>query len=158
MHNEIRKQIRKCRRISRTAKRMNTHEQWHMYQIQRNKVTYLKEKSKQQYNYKLAGNRTSDNTQSAKSMWNLCKFLYTGKTNNTDVSPLTPGDHVITNDTCNTEIFNSYFASISSVDISDDNLPIKNNEICDLCNLNTLEDEYHFLLACPRFRDLRQNI
>ena len=28
--------------------------------------------------------------------------------------------------------------------------------ICDLCNLKTLEDEYHFLLACPRFRDLRQ--
>ena len=32
----------------------------------------------------------------------------------------------------------------------------RSRRICDLCNLNTLEDEYHFLLACPRFRDLRQ--
>ena len=32
----------------------------------------------------------------------------------------------------------------------------RSRRICDLWNLNTLEDEYHFLLACPRFRDLRQ--
>ena len=25
----------------------------------------------------------------------------------------------------------------------------RNNRICSLCNMNTLEDEYHFVLVCP---------
>ena len=128
MHNEIRKQIRKRRRIHRLAKRMNTPEQWHIHRIQRNKVTSLIRKSKEQYYNKLAGNLNSDHTKSTKSWWNLCKFLYTGKTNNHGIPPLINGDNVITNDIDKTEIFNSYFASISSIGDPDDNLPVRNNE------------------------------
>ena len=28
--------------------------------------------------------------------------------------------------------------------------------ICQFCNMNCIEDEYHFLLVCPVYRDLRQ--
>ena len=32
------------------------------------------------------------------------------------------------------------------------------NRICQFCNMNCFEDVYHFLLVCPVYRDLRQNI
>ena len=34
------------------------------------------------------------------------------------------------------------------------NIP-KKDRICDFCNLNVIEDEFHFLLVCPKFIDLR---
>ena len=33
----------------------------------------------------------------------------------------------------------------------------RNLRICHLCNSNTIEDEYHFLLVCPAYRDIRIN-
>ena len=32
----------------------------------------------------------------------------------------------------------------------------RSNRICQFCNMNCIEDEYHFLLICPVYRDLRQ--
>lgn len=29
------------------------------------------------------------------------------------------------------------------------------NRICTYCNMNAIENEYHFLLVCPFYRDLR---
>ena len=89
MHNKIRKQIRKRRRTHRLAKRMNTSEQLHIYRIQRNKITSLIRKGKEYYKKKLAEYLNSDRTKFTKSWWNLCKFLYTGKTNNHNIPPLT---------------------------------------------------------------------
>jgi hypothetical protein len=31
----------------------------------------------------------------------------------------------------------------------------RNNRICRNCNMNMIESEYHFLLACPFYRELR---
>ena len=31
----------------------------------------------------------------------------------------------------------------------------RNGRICKNCNMNMVEDEYHFLLACPAYRDLQ---
>ena len=31
-----------------------------------------------------------------------------------------------------------------------------NVRICQFCNMNCIKDEYHFLLVCPVYRDLRQ--
>ena len=28
--------------------------------------------------------------------------------------------------------------------------------LCKLCNTNNIENEYHFLLACPTYRNLRK--
>ena len=28
--------------------------------------------------------------------------------------------------------------------------------ICELCNLNVVESEYHFIMCCPKFSDLRE--
>lgn len=33
----------------------------------------------------------------------------------------------------------------------------RNERICTNCNLNFIENEYHFLLICPKFRELRKN-
>lgn len=33
----------------------------------------------------------------------------------------------------------------------------RNERICKNCNLNMVENEYHFLLVCPKYRELRQN-
>ena len=32
----------------------------------------------------------------------------------------------------------------------------RSNRICQFCHMNCIEDEYHFLLVCPVYRDLRQ--
>ncbi len=32
----------------------------------------------------------------------------------------------------------------------------KSDRLCKLCNLNTVEDEFHFLLSCPIYNDVRQ--
>ena len=31
----------------------------------------------------------------------------------------------------------------------------RNNRLCKQCNMNVIEDEFHFLLVCPTFRQLR---
>ena len=31
----------------------------------------------------------------------------------------------------------------------------RKNRICDLCSLNDIEDEFHFTLICPIYKDLR---
>ena len=33
----------------------------------------------------------------------------------------------------------------------------RNLRICSLCSMNVVEDEYHFLLICPAYRELRKN-
>ena len=33
----------------------------------------------------------------------------------------------------------------------------RNMRICPLCSMNVVEDEYHFLLICPAYRELRKN-
>ena len=60
MNNEIRKQIRKRRRIHKTAKRVNTTEQWQKLRLQRNKVTSLIRKCKQDYYSRVADNLNFD--------------------------------------------------------------------------------------------------
>ena len=32
----------------------------------------------------------------------------------------------------------------------------RNHRICSLCNLNDIEDEFHFILRCPVYNDLRK--
>ena len=34
----------------------------------------------------------------------------------------------------------------------------RNNRLCRYCNLNMVENEYHFLLVCPLYRDLRKKV
>ena len=36
------------------------------------------------------------------------------------------------------------------------NNTIRGNRKCDLCTLNEIEDEYHFLLVCPVLSNLRK--
>ena len=33
----------------------------------------------------------------------------------------------------------------------------RNYRLCQICNINVIEDEYHFLLVCPAYRDIRVN-
>jgi hypothetical protein len=33
---------------------------------------------------------------------------------------------------------------------------VRNQRICKSCNMNTIESEYHFLLVCPNYRELRK--
>ena len=71
MHNEIRKQIRKRKRLHKIAKRRNTSGDWFSFRRQRNRVTNLIRTSKNSYNMKLASNLSSDTNKSSKSWWNL---------------------------------------------------------------------------------------
>jgi hypothetical protein len=32
----------------------------------------------------------------------------------------------------------------------------RQNRICSYCHMNTVENEYHFLLTCPKYRDIRK--
>ena len=37
-----------------------------------------------------------------------------------------------------------------------ENIP-REQRVCQFCNMRKVEDEYHFLLVCPNYRDLRRN-
>ena len=37
------------------------------------------------------------------------------------------------------------------------NNELRENRLCQICNLNIIEDEYHFLLVCPVLSDIRRN-
>ena len=75
MHNEIRKQIRIRRKVHRIAKRVNIAEYWLRYRTQRNKVTSLVRKNKENYSKRLADNINLDTQKSSKSWWKLCKYF-----------------------------------------------------------------------------------
>ena len=32
----------------------------------------------------------------------------------------------------------------------------RNERVCPFCTMNVVEDEYHFLLVCPMYRELRK--
>ena len=32
----------------------------------------------------------------------------------------------------------------------------RNQRVCSMCNLNDIEDEFHFILRCPAYNDLRE--
>ena len=123
MNNEIRKQIRKRHRIHKTAKRVNTMEQWRKFRLQRNRVTSLIRKCKQDYYSRVADNFNSDHRKSTKTLWNLCKYLYTGKTNQNVIPPINFHDNILIDDIDKVEAFNSYFTSISNIANMADNLP-----------------------------------
>ena len=89
------------------------------YRVQRNKVTSLVRKSKDEYYKRLTQNINTDHNKSFKSWWRLCKFLYTGKTNQHTIPHITTNDRVLTNDTDKAEAFNEYFTAISKVDNAD---------------------------------------
>ena len=122
MHNEIRKQIRKRRRIHRIAKRINTSEQWQVYRTQRNKVTNLIKEAKKEYYRKLT-DRLTNEKKSSKSWWKLCKFLYCGKTDQYTIPPLISDDIIISSDIEKANAFNKYFVSVSRIENYDDDLP-----------------------------------
>ena len=123
MHNEIRKQIRIRRRIHRYAKRINSPEYWQKYRVLRNKVTSLVRKSKDEYYKRLTDNINTDHNKSSKSWWRLCKFHYTGKTNQHTIPPIIINGRVLTKDTDKAKAFNEYFTSISKIDNADSEPP-----------------------------------
>ena len=125
---EIKKQIRIRRRIHRYAKRINSPEYWQIYRVQRNKVTSLVRKSKDEYYKQLTDSINTDHNKSSKSWWRLCKFLYTGKTNQHTIPPIIINDRVLTKDTDKAEAFNEYFTSISKIDNADREPPEDLNE------------------------------
>ena len=116
MHNEIRKQIRIRRRVHRIAKRVNTAEHWLRYRTQRNKVTSLVRKSKENYYKRLADNINLDTQKSSKSWWKLCKYFYTGKANHHTIPPIINNDEILVKDEDKADAFNEYFTSISDID------------------------------------------
>ena len=116
MDNGIRKQIRIRSRIHKIAKRVNIIEQWRKYRVQRNRVSALVRKSKEDYNARLAHNLNSDQNKSSKSWWNLCKLFYTGKTNQHSIPSIIDDDHILISDLDKVEAFNDHFSSVSTVD------------------------------------------
>ena len=103
-------------------------EYWQKYRIQRNKVTSLVRKSKDEYYKRLTDNINTDHNKSSKSWWRLCKYLYTGKTNQHTIPPIITNDRVLTTDTDKAEAFNEYFTSISKIDNADSEPPEDLNE------------------------------
>jgi hypothetical protein len=35
-------------------------------------------------------------------------------------------------------------------------LPVTGLKVCSMCNLNVVEDEYHFILQCEKYIDVRR--
>lgn len=124
MHNEIRIEIRKRKRLHRRAKSTNTPENWARFRNQRNKVVTLVREAKSNYHEKIVSNINTPGEVTPRKWWNLCKSVYTDKaTIKKGIPALQHNDSVVADDKEKAELLNNYFASISNIDTANARLP-----------------------------------
>ena len=116
------KEIRKRKRLHKSAKRQDTQETWNTYRIQRNKVISLIRKAKDDY-YKSMTDKLNDPIRNTKQWWHLCKFIYSGKVEDHSIPPILSNDSIFTKDADKANIFNDYFTSISNIDETNLSIP-----------------------------------
>ena len=122
MHNEIRKLIRKRKRIHKRAKASNNDQNiWEQYRKTRNEVVSAIRKAKNNYYNKLAG-LADKNVKNSKLWWKISKQLL-NNTKKSEYPALNSNGSLIENDYEKAQLFNDYFASQSDIDDKEATLP-----------------------------------
>ena len=113
MNGAIRREIRKRRRIHKRAKLTDNAIDWQHFRIQRNKVCSMVRSAKDDYFTKTCDSLRNIKEISSKKWWNICKYLYTRKSGNSSIPTITDNGNDICSAFEESELFNSFFASIS---------------------------------------------
>lgn len=127
MHNEIRTEIRRRRRLHKKAKHTNNPDDWKKFRTQRNKVITLVREAKTMHYNKIVSIINEPGETSTRQWWQLCKSVYSAKpVTNRGIPALFHHDNVVSADQDKAELFNRYFSSISDIDTSQATLPTIN--------------------------------
>ena len=113
---ELRREMRKRDRLFRQARRRNTEQDWMRWRCQRNVVTSLNRKLKNE-NLKEKINALLDSKKSPYKYHQIIKSI-TGFKRSSTIPPLTVGDDILSEDHHKAEAFNSYFSSQTDIDVS----------------------------------------
>ncbi|XP_053383769.1 uncharacterized protein LOC128549981 [Mercenaria mercenaria] len=124
MNNNIRKNIRKRKRIYRKAKRTNSPNHWHKFRQVRNETVLLIREAKSQYLIKLS-DKLKNGSFSLKDWWTTLKS-FISRTNNNVIPPLYNSNtrQTTSSDFEKANLLNDYFQEQTYID--DENIEIPN--------------------------------
>ena len=126
--SEIRRNSRKRDRQKQKAVRTSKQSDWTKYKTLRNKVNNLKKHAKESFDNNLELSLLTNFSSNKKEFWKIVKHLINKKDSVSSIPPLctthTDGSQVWhVNDEDKADSLNSYFASVSSLDDSQADLP-----------------------------------
>ena len=122
MHNELRKLMRKRKRVYDKAKRTQLQQHWDQYKRLRNDTTKLLRSSKKTYFDNLANKLTSSHNLSSKDWWKTLKSFIT--TQDKALLPaIKENDKIYTDDKEKAYLLNSYFKTQSDLNDAGKELP-----------------------------------
>ena len=113
--SEIKRLIRKRKRLYRQAKRSNSPNIWNKFRNVRNEIISIIKQAKQQQLRDVA-NLLLDND-NKKSWWSLIKNLMKRSTNNS-IPPLHIGSEIVYNDSDKANAFNDFFVGQTNLNVS----------------------------------------
>ena len=144
--SDLRRLKRKQDRLHTKAKRTNTPEHWLAFRQARNLYNHELESAEKNYNETLALKLKTDNMSSPKKWWNIAKH-FLGFKKNSSIPPIKDGDNEHYSNADKATVFNDFFLSHSSLDVSNAELPNQfyytNNR---LNTINILESEVSDIL------------
>ncbi|MCG7878660.1 MAG: reverse transcriptase domain-containing protein [Candidatus Thiodiazotropha endolucinida] len=133
---QIKREIRKRKRLFKNAKRKNTTASWNKFKQKRNEVTLLTRNAKKQYKDKLINDLINSNTNS-KRWHRLVKQIIAPQNNTQPIQFLEIGDEIVQTDHEIAETLNTYFLEQSTLDDSHAFIPE-----CHPPNYELLENVY----------------
>ena len=135
MTTDLKRHIRKRDRLFKLAKEVQSNENWARWKYQRNLVTSINRRLKNEYIHR----EVQKLLQQKQNLHKYHKTLraITGRTQNHDIPPLLEDGSVLTDDQEKATLLNDYFARQSTLDIPDARLPPPNT--ADTSPATTLE-------------------
>lgn len=118
----IKRQIRQRKRLFKIAKRVNNENAWTKFRQKRNSVTSIIRQAKKQYNDKLASELRNNEHQS-KSWYKVSSHFLKTSSDSNPIPYLEIDNKIAETDIEKAEILNKYFASQSTIDDRDTDLP-----------------------------------
>ena len=98
------------RKAIMTRSKLNTHENWQSYKIQRNICVKLHKQAKNEYFNKLDVNKLNDK----KRFWKTIKLYFSYKGINSHKLILIENDSILTNEMSLAKLMNNYFINITN--------------------------------------------
>lgn len=143
--SELRREMRKRDRLFKAAQRGNTERDWTKWRSQRNFVTHLNRKLKNE----TIKRKVDLLITSKKNPYKYHKIVksITGFRSNSPMAPLIVGDEIITNNYEKSEALNSYFCSQTKIDVTEQHLKSLNEYSSSQAKTTR---EFHFTPITPQ--------
>ena len=137
MNGQVRKMIRKRRRLHKKAKRSNSDHDWSNFRKIRNKCVNLVKSTKEKYLQKQIALLESPSL-SVQNWWKLLKNLSGTPSKKSDYPPINVNGSIIESNTDKANCFNNYFSQQSTIDDSNVNNPHEGDEINNLPKISNI--------------------